>query len=102
MIIIPTVFALTNTNYIAGSGDGIVTVAGKPASRHVYLLDAVTLTTIQKVASFANGRYVFMGLPPDKQYMIIARDYKKEYEPFAWDYVRPASDLTMSKLRQII
>lgn len=102
MIIVPMAFAITNNNYIAGSGDGIVTVKGQPASRTIYLLDAVTLAVVQRASSFKNGRYIFMCLEPETEYMVIVRDYKKEYEPFAWDYVIPATELDIDKLREII
>ncbi|WIF21954.1 hypothetical protein [Shewanella phage vB_SbaS_Y11] len=28
---------------------------------------------------------------------MMVRDYKREYEPFAWDYVKPANDLTVTE-----
>ncbi len=83
--------------YIAGSGDGIVTIRGQPASRKISLLNAVTLDVECTTVSLANGHYIFMGLHPDKRYLVMARDYKKEYEPFVWDYVKPADDLTVDE-----
>ena len=88
---------LRHKSYIAGSGDGIVTVQGKPASRKIWLLNAQSLAIEQVVTSLDNGHYMFLGLDPDKQYLVIARDYKKEFEPFAWDYVAPADDLTIAE-----
>lgn len=81
--------------YIAGTGSGIATVAGNPASRFIYLLDADDMTLLQRVTSLKNGHYIFMGLDHDLEYIVMVRDYKKEYEPFAWDYVKPADDLTL-------
>lgn len=83
--------------YIAGAGDGIVTVASKPASRDVVLLDAYTLRVVHKSISLANGHYIFTGLDPDRRYLVMVRDYKKEYEPFVWDHVAPADDLTIDE-----
>lgn len=83
--------------YIAGSGDGIVTVQGKPASRKIWLLNAQTLAVEQVVTSLNNGHYMFLGLDPAKEYLVMARDYKKELEPFVWDYVKPANDLTITE-----
>lgn len=83
--------------YIAGSGDGIVTVQGKPAPRKIWLLDAVTLAIVQVATSLPNGHYLFMGLDPAKRYLVMARDYKKEFEPMAWDDVKPADDLTIAE-----
>ena len=92
-----TSLSLTHSGYIAGSGDGIVTVTGKPASRKIWLLNAKTMAVEQVVTSLSNGHYLFMGLDPAKEYLVMARDYKKEYEPFVWDYVKPADDLTIDE-----
>lgn len=83
--------------YIAGSGDGIVTVLGRPASRKIWLLDTITLSVEATQWSLNNGHYAFFGLNPDKEYLVMVRDYKKELEPFAWDYVTPANDLTVAE-----
>lgn len=83
--------------YIAGTGDGIVTVRGKPDLRRIWLLNAQTMAVEQVVTSLPNGHYIFIGLNPDKRYIVMVRDYKKEYEPFVWDYVQPADDLTIDE-----
>lgn len=83
--------------YIAGINDGIVTVAGKPASRKIWLLNAQTMAVEQIITSLQNGHYLFMGLDPAKRYLVMVRDYKKEYEPFVWDDVTSADDLTIDE-----
>lgn len=100
MQLLGSAFTKINLNYyayIAGSGDGIVTVLGKPASRKIWLLNAQTMAVEQVITSLKNGHYLFMGLDPDKRYLVMVRDYKKELEPFVWDYVKPADDLTISE-----
>lgn len=92
-----TTLSLTHHSYIAGTGDGIVTVAGKPASRKIYLLSALTLAVEQVQVSLSNGHYAFFGLNPANRYLVMVRDYKKEYEPFVWDDVLPATDKTVSE-----
>ena len=92
-----TSLVLPYSGYIAGSGDGIVTVQGKPASRKIWLLDAKTMVAEQVITSLKNGHYLFMGLNPAKEYLVMVRDYKKELEPFAWDYVKPANDLAIDE-----
>lgn len=92
-----TPLSLSHSGYIAGAGDGIVTVAGKPASRKIYLLDTLTLAIERVQWSLSNGHYMFLGLDPNKKYMVMVRDYKKEYEPFVWDDVPPADDLTIDE-----
>ena len=80
--------------YIAGSSDGIVTAQGKPASRKIWLFNARTMLIERVATSLKNGHYIFLGLDPTKQYLVMVRDDKQEFEPFAWDYVKPANDLT--------
>lgn len=90
-------FSSKDTGYIAGGGDGIVTVLGKPASRRVFLLDAETLDIKAEHWSFGNGHYLFRVLDVNNRYLVMVRDYKKEFEPFVWDYVKPADDLTIAE-----
>ena len=92
-----TSLSLAHSGYIAGSADGIVTVHGKPASRKIWLLDVQTMAVEQVVTSLNNGHYMFLGLDPAREYLVMARDFKKEYEPFVWDYVKPADDLTIAE-----
>lgn len=92
-----TSLSLQHSGYIAGGGDGIVTVQGKPAARKIWLLDAQTMAVERVITSLKNGHYMFFGLDPAKKYLVMVRDYKKEYEPFVWDYVAPADDLTIDE-----
>lgn len=100
MLILAPVFtflSMSNKGYIAGAGDGIVTVQGKPAPRKIWLLDAKTMAVEQVITSLKNGHYMFLGLDTAKEYLVMVRDYKRELEPFAWDYVKPANDLTIAE-----
>lgn len=90
-------FPSLGLGYIAGSGDGIVTVNGVPSSRRIWLLRAETMIVEQVLTSKGNGHYILMGLDPDKEYLVMVRDHKKEFEPFVWDYVKPASDLNFDE-----
>lgn len=92
-----TSLSLAHSGYIAGIGDGIVTAQGKPASRKIWLLNARSLAVEQVVTSLPSGHYIFLGLDPEREYLVMVRDYKKEYEPFAWDFVKPANDLTIEQ-----
>lgn len=96
-MIIGICYGQLGAGYIAGSGEGIVTVQGKPASRKIWLLNAQTLAVEQVITSLKNGHYIFMGLHPAKEYLVMVRDYRGEFEPFAWDYVAPADDLTIDE-----
>lgn len=84
-------------SYIAGSNDGIVTVLGRPASRKIHLLNAKTLAIERVTTSLKSGHYLFANLDPAKEYLVLVRDYKRELEPFAWDCVKPANDLTVNE-----
>lgn len=97
MIIGQLLLGTNRLGYIAGTNDGIVTVAGQPSSRDIWLLNVQTMAVEQVITSLKNGHYLFMGLDPAKEYLVMARDYKREFEPFAWDYVKPADDLTVAE-----
>ena len=96
-----TSLSLAHSGYIAGNGDGIVTVQGKPASRKIWLLDAQTMSVEQIIISLKNGHYMFLGLDLTKEYLVMVRDYKRELEPFAWDFVKPANDLTIAEQQDL-
>lgn len=100
-MIIPLLFKATKPGYIAGTGDGIISVGGVPASRKIYVFDPVLITWIQTAKSLSNGHYLIQNLDPTKQYLIMARDYNKEYEPAVFDYVIPAIDLTVQQQQQL-
>lgn len=103
--IVPTPHHLTRAiglglGYIAGTGDGIATIDGKPAQAEILLTDAsdVKAGFIHRTFSLKNGRYLIKGLDPRQRYLILARDLNGNYEPCAYDNLAPASDLTMDEL----
>ncbi len=96
-MIVDYLYGIDGVGYIAGVGDGIVTVQGKPSQRRIWLINIQTMAVEQVVTSLKNGHYLFMGLDPDKRYLVMVRDYKKEFEPFAWDQVPPATDRTINE-----
>lgn len=75
---------------IAGRGDGILTVGGEPAERRILLFDRDTFKLVRSVWSNPNGTYLFDRINPDREYLVLAIDHKKQYEPVAYDFVRPA------------
>ena len=76
--------------YIAGQAEGIVTVAGEPAARRIYLFARPAMTCIADTWSKEDGTYRFTRLSTDAQYLMIAADHKKQYEPVGYDYITPA------------
>lgn len=97
LLSILTAHAKDQQGYIAGTDDGIVTVVSTPTSRAITVLNADTLHYVCTATSTLKGNYLIMGLDPNKRYLIMARDHKREYEPFAWDWVVPATDLTITE-----
>ena len=89
--------------YIAGTGDGIVTVNGQPVIRPIYLFEFLDVAPIlvAKIFSDSKGRYLFKNLNPLIKYTVICRDYNKEYESVIWDYVTPATDLTIAEQQEL-
>lgn len=98
--------SLAHSGYIAGSGDGIVTVKGQPASRKIWLLNAKTMIVEQTVTSLRNGHYMILGLDPERKYIVIVRDLEPDGirwtgEAVIWDYVEPMTDLNLSDQQRL-
>ena len=91
------------TGFIAGSADGIVTVNGTPAQREILVMDAQAqdFRFIQRVHILKNGHYWISELDPAKTYLIMCRDHEQQYEPCVYDYVQPATDLTLTEQQQL-
>lgn len=87
--------------YIAGTADGIVAINSVAAPRDITVLNAQDLSIVQRSQSLSNGHYLLNGLDPNQKYMVMARDYNKEYEPAVWDYVTPATDLTIQQQQEL-
>lgn len=93
------------SGYIAGTGNGIVTVNGQPAIRPIYLFEFFACQTpilVAKTFSDSKGRYLFMNLDTTKKYLVMCRDFapiadEQRFEPAVWDYVAPATDLSMAE-----
>lgn len=102
MIIRKLLLGTNLKGYIAGTMDGIVTVQGQPAKRDIWLLNAQTMAVEKIITSLSAGHYMFTGLNLNKRYVVIARDLPPHgvftgFEPASWDWVTPASDLTVSE-----
>ena len=95
------IYEIAKPGYIAGTGNGIVSAGGLPAKRKIYVFDSLTLTLLVIAKSLPNGHYLIPNLDPTKQYLVMARDYNKEYEPAVWDYVTPATDLTVQQQQEL-
>ena len=75
--------------YIAGEGLGIVSINGRAAASEVLCLDNDTKAVLYKTWSRSDGSYLIPGLDKDKLYVVIAFDYKGDYEPVAYAPIAP-------------
>lgn len=80
------------TGIIAGRGVGIVTVGGVPAPRRILLLERERFKVIDDQWSAADGTYLFAELNTEQDFIVLALDHKRQYEPVALDYIRPVED----------
>ena len=101
MILKNVFFGSSSQGYIAGTADSIVTVNGAAARRDIIVLNTQDLSVVQLSQSLKNGHYLLNNLDPTKQYLVMARDYNREYEPAVWDYVTPATDLTIAQQQEL-
>lgn len=83
------------TGYLAGTGDGIVTVAGQSAQRTILCYRADNHEFVCYGESLKNGHWLIPALDPRYRYRIIAVD--GDYHPVAWDNLTPATDLTIAE-----
>lgn len=83
--------------YVAGTGAGIASIDGQGTIALVIAFEALTLQVVQSTWSLGNGHYLLRGLDPNGRYMIVGRDPSQNYEPAAYDNVRPANDLSLTE-----
>ncbi|MDO4434839.1 MAG: hypothetical protein Q4B71_00290 [Cardiobacteriaceae bacterium] len=84
----------SGAGYFAGMGDGLVTVAGRVASRPVWVISPRYRKVVAATWSRPDGRYYLGGLNPHERYLVMVRDHHADYAPYAWDNLTPASDLS--------
>lgn len=80
--------------YVAGTGAGIASIDGQGIAAPVIAFDCISLQVAQSAWSLDNGHYLLRGLNPEREYLILARDPSRNYEPVVYDYLKPANDLT--------
>ena len=78
--------------YIAGEGEGIVSVGGQPAERKILLFERQNFKVIRTQWSKPDGTYRFDFLNPEKEFLMVALDHKKQYEPVSYDFIKPYVD----------
>ena len=78
--------------YIAGEAEGIVTVGGQPAERKILLFERRNFKVIRTQWSKPDGSYRFDYLNPNKEFLMVALDHKKQYETVSYDFIKPFVD----------
>lgn len=78
--------------YIAGEAEGIVSVGGQPAERKILLFERQVFKVIRTQWSKPDGTYRFDFLNPEKEFLMVALDHKKQYEPVSYDFIKPFVD----------
>lgn len=97
--------AAQKLGYIGGREDGIVTLKDNPVRREILVLDGQTRQVVKRIYSLPSGHYLADDLDPNGEYLILARPTREEgidgMVPPAWDYVKPAVDLSISEQYQL-
>ena len=79
--------------FIAGNGNGIVTVDGKPGQKRIVIFERThTFPCLRQTWSNSDGSYLLPWLDVSKIYTVMAVDDKEKYEPVVWDFIKPAID----------
>ena len=78
------------TGYIAGTAGGIVTVDGRPVSRRVLCIRRDNFRLVRDTWSKDDGTYLLHHLDVNQDYIVMAVDHEKRWEPVAWDWIKPA------------
>lgn len=78
------------TGYIAGEGEGIVTVNGRPASRRVIAFaPKYNFKPVRSTWSNPDGTYRLANLDIQSELIVMAIDHEGLYEPVAYDGIKP-------------
>ena len=67
-------------------------MGGKPASRRILLIERERFKVVDDTWSADDGSYLFDQLNPEQDFLVLALDHKRQYEPVAYDYVRAVAE----------
>lgn len=76
--------------FLAGEDPGIVTVAGAPASRRVFIFDRLSNQAVAVVPSDENGEWRVEYLNPARRYYVIVFDPELQFNAVIRDNITPA------------
>jgi hypothetical protein len=78
--------------FIAGTGKGLVTVAGRPAGRRIFVYEQVTMRFARTIRSQDDGSYRIDGLSPEMEYLVVAIDDKRIFNAVVRSHVLPVME----------
>ena len=95
--------------YFAGTAQGVLTAGGERAAREIRLFKvhfsnfakADFLEQVAITHSNEQGNWLFWGIDETAKYLIMARDNKGDYEPFCYNCISPATDLSIKEQIQL-
>lgn len=83
----------TGRGYFAGEGSGIVTVAGVPARRRIFVYDEQTMLCVRDVYSREDGTYRVDNLDETRTYILMGYDNLRQYNKIdGWAGMKPKVD----------
>lgn len=83
---------LTGTGYIAGESPGLVSVAGSPAARRVFLLERNGMQVTRSTISAADGTYRFSHIDAGRRYCVVAIDHQLQFNAVIRDNIAPVNE----------
>lgn len=101
-MLVKHLFAPQKSAYFSGTADGLTYVNNVANSCEIVALDAETYQFVAKIISRKDGHYLMPYLDPNKRYLLFARDLGKNYEPYAYDHAKPATDLSLIEQAELI
>ena len=80
----------TGRGYFSGEGSGIVTIAGTPARRRIFVFDEQTMMCVRDVYSHEDGTYRVDNLDETRTYILMGYDNLRQYNKIdGWAGMKP-------------
>ena len=89
---VPIRFDFSGRGFIAGQGDGLVTVSGVTASRPVVVFDKKSLIPLAKTVSSTDGTYSIAGINANRKVFVVAFDPSGQFNAVIRDNITPATE----------
>ena len=86
----PVLLGFSGRGFIAGQGDGVVTVAGATASRPVIVFDKTSFKPLARTVSDTDGTYRIIGIDENRKVFVVAFDPSGQFNAVIRDNITPA------------